>query len=375
MKISDFDYHLPQELIAQTPVEPRDSSRLLVTNCTTGKMEHRHFRDIGDYLRPGDLLIANQSRVIPARLLGRRAETGGAVEVLLLAERTDLGPDHWETLVRPGRRLREGSRIEFIQFQSQGEKEATPVLLGEILQRTEADGRIVRFSTVSQESGQATPTVRELIDQLGKMPLPPYIHEKLDDPERYQTVYSRISGSAAAPTAGLHFTPELLDSLRAKGVKVGFVTLHVGLDTFRPVDVEDVSDHKMHSEEIDLDAETARLINETHRAGGRIIAVGTTAVRVLESVGSMFGSEVQPYHGGTRLFITPGFTFKVVDAMITNFHLPRSTLMLLVSAFAGKELIEQVYQEAIASQYRFFSFGDACLLMFQSHFQSQTDEK
>ena len=384
LKISDFDYHLPQELIAQTPVEPRDSSRLLVTNCTTGKMEHRHFRDIGDYLRPGDLLIANQSRVIPARLLGRRAETGGAVEVLLLAERTDLGPDHWETLVRPGRRLREGSRIEFLfqslqslqsqGLQSQREKEAAPVLLGEILQRTEADGRIVRFSTASQESGQATPTVRELIDQLGKMPLPPYIHEKLDDPERYQTVYSRISGSAAAPTAGLHFTPELLDSLRAKGVKVGFVTLHVGLDTFRPVDVEDVSDHKMHSEEIDLDAETARLINETHRAGGRIIAVGTTAVRVLESVGSMFGSEVQPYHGGTRLFITPGFTFKVVDAMITNFHLPRSTLMLLVSAFAGKELIEQVYQEAIASQYRFFSFGDACLFV-SIPFQSQTDEK
>lgn len=386
LKISDFDYHLPQELIAQTPVEPRDSSRLLVMDRATGKIEHRYFRDIGDYLRPGDLLIANQSRVIPARLLGHREGTGGAVEVLLLAERTDLAPDYWETLVRPGRRLREGSRVEFSQFQSsqsfqpQREPRESPVLVGEILQRTEADGRIVRFSVSGHETRDSpsvsAPTVREMIDQLGKMPLPPYIHEKLEDPERYQTVYARISGSAAAPTAGLHFTPELLDSLRAKGVKVGFVTLHVGLDTFRPVEVEDVSEHKMHSEEVDLDADTARLINETHRAGGRVVAVGTTAVRVLESVGSMFGSEMHPYHGSTRLFITPGYKFKVVDAMITNFHLPKSTLLLLVSAFTGKELIEKAYREAIEKEYRFFSFGDACLLL-QSHtdLQSELDEE
>lgn len=361
--ISDFDYTLPQELIAQTPIEPRDSSRLLALHRATGAIEHRHFREIGEYLRPGDLLIANQSRVIPARLMGRRAETGGAVEVLLLAERPDLGPDHWETLVRPGRRLREGAHIVF----------GDEMLHGEILQRTDAGGRVVRFWVAPNNVGAQfiaprpdnarTATVRHLIDKFGKMPLPPYIHETLQDPERYQTVYARISGSAAAPTAGLHFTPRLLDELRKQGVRVGFVTLHVGLDTFRPVEVEDFREHKMHSEEIDLDEETAGLINETREAGGRVLAVGTTAVRVLESVVSVYDGEVRPYHGATRLFITPGYRFRAVDAMITNFHLPRSTLLLLVSSFATKALIEEAYREAIRERYRFFSFGDAMLML------------
>jgi S-adenosylmethionine:tRNA ribosyltransferase-isomerase len=372
-RMSDFDYDLPQELIAQTPIEPRDASRLLVLNRASRSLEHRHFRDIGDYLRPGDLLIANQSRVLPARLLGHRAETGGVVEVLLLAERPDLGPDHWETLVRPGRRLREGIHIVFGDEQKQGLQ-----LQAEILQRTEAGGRIVRFSTknvgaqfiapnntpISATSTSDVPniTVRDLIERLGLMPLPPYIHEMLADPERYQTVYARISGSAAAPTAGLHFTPRLLEELRRQGARVGFVTLHVGLDTFRPVESEDYREHKMHSEVIDLDAPTAELIRETRKAGGRVVAVGTTAVRVLESVASFHDGEIQPYAGSTRLYITPGYRFQVVDAIITNFHLPRSTLLLLVSAFASKQLIEEAYQEAIRERYRFFSFGDVMLI-------------
>ena len=358
--IRDFDYELPQELIAQTPIEPRDASRLLVVHRDSGVFEHRHFRDVGDYLRPGDLLIANQSRVLPARLLGHRAETGGAVEVLLLAERPDLGRDYWETLVRPGRRLHEGSLIVFgNESVDNAEMRQGTFLQGEVLERTDAGGRIVRFMV---EGGNSV-TVRELIERLGRMPLPPYIHETLQDPERYQTVYARISGSAAAPTAGLHFTPHLLEQLRGQGVRVGFVTLHVGLDTFRPIESEDVRDHKMHSEEIDLDTATAELINETRRAGGRIVAVGTTAVRVLESVASFYEGRIEPYHGATRLFIMPGYRFQVVDAMITNFHLPRSSLMLLVSAFASKALIEKAYQEAIRERYRFFSFGDAMLML------------
>ncbi len=363
LKISDFDYELPPEFIAQTPIEPRDASRLLVVQRTSGSLTHRHFYDIGAYLQPGDLLIANQSRVIPARLLGHRAETGGAVEVLLLAERSDLGHDYWETLVRPGRRLREGARILF------HDETGTTKLHATILQRTDAGGRIVHFTAQDQPPVDASKdpysllTVRHLIDELGRMPLPPYIHEKLNDPERYQTVYARISGSAAAPTAGLHFTPSLLAQLRQQGIRIGFVTLHVGLDTFRPVEHEDVSEHKMHSEEIVLDAPTAELINETRKAGGRIVAVGTTSVRVLESVASLHDGPIEPYSGHTRLFITPGYSFKVVDAMITNFHLPRSTLLLLVSAFMGKELMEKTYQEAIHERYRFFSFGDAMLLL------------
>jgi S-adenosylmethionine:tRNA ribosyltransferase-isomerase len=375
--ISDFDYDLPQELIAQTPIEPRDASRLLVVHRDSGRFEHRHFRDIGAYLQAGDLLIANQSRVLPARLLGHRAETGGAVEVLLLVERSDLGPDYWETLVRPGRRLREGSRIVFGNGDG-GEMQREAFLQAEVLERTEAGGRIVRFTvehtasltragvnpapTVSSGSNEKV-AVRELIERLGRMPLPPYIHETLHDPERYQTVYARISGSAAAPTAGLHFTPHLLEQLRQQGVRVGFVTLHVGLDTFRPIECEDIREHKMHSEEIDLDTPTAELINETRRSGGRVIAVGTTAVRVLESVASFHEGRIEPYHGATRLFITPGYRFQVVDAMITNFHLPRSTLLLLVSAFASKALIEEAYREAMRERYRFYSFGDAMLIL------------
>ncbi len=355
LKISDFDYDLPAELIAQMPLEPRDASRLLVLQRAAGILEHRYFRDIGAYLRPGDLLIANQSRVIPARLLGQRAETGGAVEVLLLAERPDLGPDYWETLVRPGRRLREGSRVIFTEHKQPG-----VTLQGEILQRTEAGGRIVRLFAPAEPGALS---VRQLIGQLGRMPLPPYIHATLADPERYQTVYSRISGSAAAPTAGLHFTPQLLEQLGRQGVRIGFVTLHVGLDTFRPVEGENISEHKMHSEEIELDAPTAELINETRHAGGRVLAVGTTSVRVLESVAGMYAGHMQAYQGQTRLFITPGYRFQVVDVMITNFHLPRSTLLLLVSAFAGKALIEKAYQVAIRERYRFFSFGDAMLIL------------
>jgi S-adenosylmethionine:tRNA ribosyltransferase-isomerase len=363
VKISAFDYELPQKLIAQTPSEPRDASRLLVVDRATAKREHRHFCDIGDYLHPGDLLIANQSRVIPARLLGRRAETGGVVEVLLLAECSSSGQGCWEALVRPGRRLREGARIIF------EDETRTVTLEGEILQRTEAGGRIIRLSVPGQASLEigkdpySLLTVHQLIDKLGHMPLPPYIHETLSDPERYQTIYARVRGSAAAPTAGLHFTSSLLEQLRKQGVRLAFVTLHVGLDTFRPLECEDIREHKMHSEEIELDAPTAQLITETRRAGGRIIAVGTTSVRTLESVAHLHNGCVEPYKGSTRLFITPGYRFQIVDAMITNFHLPRSTLLLLVSAFMGKDMMEQVYQEALREQYRFFSFGDAMLLL------------
>jgi S-adenosylmethionine:tRNA ribosyltransferase-isomerase len=362
LKITDFDYELPQELIAQTPIEPRDASRLLVVHRATGIIEHRHFRDITDYLRPGDLLIANQSRVIPARLLGRRAESGGAVEVLLLVERPDIGRDTWECLVRPGRRLREGARMLF------EDAAKTICLEGEILQRTEGGGRVVRlFAPANSKEAHDDPysvlAVPQLIDQLGRMPLPPYIHKPLSNPERYQTVYARIRGSAAAPTAGLHFTPELLGRLRKQGVRIGFVTLHVGLDTFRPVECENVRDHKMHSEEIELDAPTAELIRETRKEGGRIVAVGTTSVRVLESVAAFHQGCIEPHQGPTRLFITPGHHFQAVDAMITNFHLPRSTLLLLVSAFMSKSLMEQAYQEAIRERYRFFSFGDAMVVL------------
>ncbi len=365
LRMSDFNYDLPSELIAQTPIEPRDASRLLVVNRASGSLMHRHFRDLGEHLRPGDLLIANQSRVIPARLLGHRAEMGGAVEVLLLAERPDLGQDYWETLVRPGRRLHTGSYIIF-----DGGVGKNAWLQAEVMSRTDAGGRIVRLSVVGQERAGTDPygvhnmvNVRQMIQELGKMPLPPYIHETLTDPERYQTVYARINGSAAAPTAGLHFTPHLLEQLRQRGVRVGFVTLHVGLDTFRPVEVEDFSEHKIHSEEIELDEETVALINETHASRSRVIAVGTTSVRVLEGVASIHAGHVEPYKGSTRLFITPGYRFQVVDAMITNFHLPRSTLLLLVSAFMGKDLMEKAYQEAIRERYRFFSFGDAMLIL------------
>jgi S-adenosylmethionine:tRNA ribosyltransferase-isomerase len=368
MNISEFDYTLPSELIAQTPAEPRDSSRLLVVHRATGEIEHRVFREIGDYLRPGDLLVANQSRVLPARLRGVKAETGGQVEVLLLAVRGDLGPDHWEALVRPGKRLREGQRLVF----------GDGALSAEIIARTPAGGRVVRLSTPDGD-------VPAALGRLGTMPLPPYIHAPLRDAERYQTVYSRTPGSAAAPTAGLHFTPELLAALEGRGIAVAFVTLHIGLDTFRPIEEDDLTTHQMHSEEIELDAETAARVNATRAAGGRVVAVGTTSVRVLESAAALAAGQplsapgtesapplpieageapvVVPFRGRTSLFITPGHQFRAVDVMLTNFHLPRSTLVVLVSAFAGRELILRAYAEAVAERYRFYSFGDAMLIL------------
>lgn len=351
MRISDFDYTLPPDLIAQTPVEPRDSSRLLVVHRETGALEHRIFRDLPTYLRPGDLLVANQSRVLPARLLGEKVETGGRVELLLLSVRGDLGPDYWEALVRPGKRVHTGQTLSF----------GGGALLAEPLDATPAGGRIVRLR--AREG-----TVAEAIARVGVAPLPPYIHERLADAERYQTVYAREPGSAAAPTAGLHFTDDLLARVREMGVGIAYVTLHIGLDTFRPVEEDDLTDHVMHSEEIEVSQQAAEAINATRAAGGRVIAIGTTSVRTLEAVGALAAEQGAPgpvisYRGRTRLFIAPGFSFRVVDAMVTNFHLPRSTLLALVSAFAGRERMLSVYAEAIAQQYRFYSFGDAMLLL------------
>ncbi len=351
MDISDFDYILPPGRIAQTPVEPRDSSRLLVVHRDSGTFEHRVFGEIGEYLRAGDLLVANESRVLPARLLGEKEGSGGKVELLLLAVRNDLGPDTWEALVRPGRRIQETQQVTF----------GRGALRAEVLDRTPSGGRIVRLSAPDGDVPRA-------IEALGSMPLPPYIHEPLTDGDRYQTVYARQPGSAAAPTAGLHFTPELLDALRARGVGIAFVSLHIGLDTFRPIAETSLDEHVMHSEEIDVDAETAGRINATHARGGRIFAVGTTAVRTLESVAALAtergsGEMVTAYHGRTSLFIRPGYRFRAVDAMITNFHLPKSTLLVLVSAFAGRELTLRAYEEAVREGYRFYSFGDAMLML------------
>ena len=358
MNIADFTYDLPQELIAQTPIEPRDSSRLLVLHRSGGRIEHRHFRDIGDYLQEGDLLVANQSRVLPARLLGVKQDSGGRAEILLLAIRNDLGIDYWEALVRPGRRLRVGQSVLF----------GDGLLTAEILDRTPSGGRIIHLA--AREGA-----VADAIALVGTVPLPPYIHSPLADSERYQTVYARLPGSAAAPTAGLHFTPELLASLTARGIGLATVTLHIGLDTFRPIDEDDLETHVMHSEEIELDAEAAQKINVTQAAGGRIVAVGTTSVRVLESVAALTAEQreqgelidsdalVAPYRGRTTLFLRPGSEFRAVDVMITNFHLPRSTLLVLVSAFAGRELVLRAYEEAVAQRYRFYSFGDAMLIL------------
>ena len=358
MDIADFSYDLPPELIAQTPIEPRDSSRLLVLRRADGRIEHRHFRDIGDYLRLGDLLVANQSRVLPARLLGVKEGSGGHAELLLLAIRNDLGPDYWEALVRPGRRLRGGQRIVF----------GDGALTAEIFDRTPAGGRIVHLA--AREG-----SVAEAIARVGAVPLPPYIHTPLANAERYQTVYAREPGSAAAPTAGLHFTPELLAALKAQGIGMVTVTLHIGLDTFRPIEETNLDQHVMHSEEIELDADAAGKINATRAAGGRIVAVGTTSVRVLESVAAMTeevrqagdlatpDALVTPWRGRTSLFLRPGSPFRAVDVMITNFHLPRSTLLVLVSAFANHELILRAYEEAVRERYRFYSFGDAMLIL------------
>ena len=341
MKTADFDYFLPQELIAQTPAEPRDHSRLLVYHRSDGSLEHRHFYDIIDYLRPGDALVINETRVIPARLLGVKEDTGVPVEVLLLRRHNATD---WEALVRPGRRLKPGTVCSF------GDGLLRCEILGNV---EETGGRTVRFSCDG--------IFEEVLDQLGEMPLPPYIHEKLQDPGRYQTVYARQEGSAAAPTAGLHFTPELLDRIRQKGIRVVPVLLHVGLGTFRPVKVEDAEHHVMHSEYYEVTPEAAEALNAVRAAGGRIVCVGTTSVRTLETVADAEG-RIHPGSGETAIFIYPGVPIRAVDALITNFHLPQSTLLMLVSALMGREEALRVYEEAVKERYRFFSFGDAMFI-------------
>lgn len=339
LKTSDFYYDLPQELIAQTPLQQRDASRLLIMNKETGALEHGTFPDLLHHLRPGDCLVMNNSRVIPARLLGRRP-SGGAAEVLLL---TDRGNNIWECLVKPGRKLQEGAEVIF------GDGDLT-CTVKEVL---ETGNRLVEFHYQG--------IFLEVLERLGKMPLPPYIKEELADGERYQTVYSKINGSAAAPTAGLHFTEELLEKIRKMGVKLAYVTLHVGLGTFRPVKVEDVTNHHMHSEFCMLSAETAQILNETKAGGGRIICVGTTSCRTLESLVNEDGT-FEEKSAWTEIFIYPGYHFKAMDGLITNFHLPESTLIMLVSAFAGYDHVMNAYHEAVAGKYRFFSFGDAMLI-------------
>ncbi|WP_319402995.1 tRNA preQ1(34) S-adenosylmethionine ribosyltransferase-isomerase QueA [uncultured Anaeromusa sp.] len=339
MNVQDFDYYLPEELIAQTPLAQRDASRLMVLPRQQGACSHRHFFELPSLLRKGDLLVFNDTRVIPARLHGRKRDTGAKVEVFLL-KRLDL--DRWETLVRPGRKLRPGTEVVF-----------SNELSAVIEDTTEFGGRIVRFCWQG--------VFEEILQRLGEVPLPPYIHEKLPDPERYQTVYARENGSAAAPTAGLHFTPELLSQLREQGIQTAYVTLHVGLGTFRPVAVESIQDHVMHSEQYAISAETAALVNETRRQGGRVIAVGTTAVRTLETAGQ--SGQLQPCSGFTNIFIYPGYEYKIIDGLITNFHLPKSTLLMLVSALAGRERVLAAYKEAVEQRYRFFSFGDAMFIL------------
>ena len=339
MRKSDFYFDLPEELIAQTPLERRDSSRLLHLDKTTGELEHRHFYDLLDYLREGDCMVFNDSRVLPARLIGTRP-TGGSVELVLLR---DLGEGRWECLSRPGRKTRPGTEILF----GNGELKAT------VESVAEGGNRIVRFDYEG--------IFLEVLERLGKMPLPPYIKEELQDSERYQTVYSREIGSAAAPTAGLHFTKELMEKIAAKGVKLCYVTLHVGLGTFRPVKAEEIEDHEMHSEFCIIPEETARIVSETKKKGGRVIAVGTTSCRTLESFAREDGS-LPAVSGWTNIFIYPGYTFKCVDALVTNFHLPESTLIMLVSALAGREHVLHAYEEAVKERYRFFSFGDAMFI-------------
>ncbi len=341
MKTSDFDYELPEELIAQTPVEPRDQSRLLVYRRKDQSIEHKHFFDIIDYLNPGDALVINETRVIPARLLGVKEDTGVPVEVLLLRR---LSTAEWEALVRPGRRLKPGTRCIF------GDGLLACEILGNV---EEIGGRTVRFIYDG--------VFEEILDRLGEMPLPPYIHEKLKDRDRYQTVYAKQDGSAAAPTAGLHFTPELLDRIRQKGITVVPVLLHVGLGTFRPVKVEDAEKHVMHSEFCRVTQEAADILNRIRAAGGRIVCVGTTSVRTLETFSREDGTIV-PGAGDTAIFIYPGVKLKAVDALITNFHLPQSTLLMLVSALMGREEALRVYRTAVEERYRFFSFGDAMFI-------------
>lgn len=340
MKTSDFAFELPERLIAQTPVTPRDHSRLMCCDRRTGALQHQHFYDLPSLLRKGDLLVANDSRVLPARLYGEKLGTGGAMEFLLLEEKER---DVWEVLVRPGKKAKDGARFVF----------GDGLLEAEVLAHLEGGNRLVRFSHEGE--------LYSVLDQIGQMPLPPYITQKLEDSERYQTVYARTRGSAAAPTAGLHFTPQLLERIKEMGVDIEYVTLHVGLGTFRPIKVEDTSQHHMHSERYTVPERTAEAIARTKAAGGRVIAVGTTTTRTLEAVFRDHGSVV-PVSGSTDIFIYPGFSFGVLDGLITNFHLPQSTLIMLVSAFFGYENTLNAYHEAVQQEYRFFSFGDAMFI-------------
>jgi S-adenosylmethionine:tRNA ribosyltransferase-isomerase len=345
MNVSDYDFELPESLIAQTPLLERTSSRLLVLGRSDGHIEHRAFTDLAEYLKPGDTLVLNDTRVLPARLFGVKTDTGAKVELLLLKR---LDGDRWETLVRPGKKLHKGAKLSF---------GASELLLTAVVEEEgEMGARIIRFHYEG--------IFNELLDKLGQMPLPPYIKERLSDRERYQTVYSRNEGSAAAPTAGLHFTETFLDQLQAIGVKLCPITLHVGLGTFRPVSVETIEEHEMHAEWYSVNEESAMLLNEAKNRGGRIIAVGTTSARTLETLGLRFrDTNVQACSGWTDIFIYPGYTFNMVNALLTNFHLPRSTLVMLVSALAGRESVLNAYHEAIKHEYRFFSFGDAMFII------------
>ena len=339
MLLSDFDYNLPEELIAQTPCQQRDHSRLMVLNRKDKSISHKHFYDLKQYLKKGDTLVFNDTKVIPARLIGHRAKTGGKVEVFLL-RRTE--GNRWETLVKPGKKAQIGNIIEF-----------SDELSCEVVDHTDFGGRIVEFKFDG--------IFEEILDRLGETPLPPYIHEKLADKNRYQTVYARENGSAAATTAGLHFTKELLEEIKAMGVNLAFVTLHVGLGTFRPVNVDNIEDHVMHKEFYHIEKEAADIINNTKKNGGRVIAVGTTSIRTLESAAKEDGT-IEPIADETGIFIYPGYKFKIVDAIVTNFHLPKSTLIMLISAFAGREYVLSAYEEAVREKYRFFSFGDAMFI-------------
>lgn len=341
MKTSDFYYELPQELIAQDPLEDRSSSRLLHLSLEDGSLEHRHFTDVLDYLREGDCLVINDTKVIPARLFGHKEDTGAVIEILLLKRKEN---DIWECLVKPGKKARPGARIMF----------GDGILTGEIIDVVEEGNRLIRFHYEG--------IFEEILDRLGEMPLPPYITHKLKDKNRYQTVYAKNEGSAAAPTAGLHFTKELLEKVEEKGVKIAHVTLHVGLGTFRPVKVDDVESHHMHSEFYMVEEDQAKLINDTKKHGGRVISVGTTSCRTLESAADEQGI-LRAGSGWTEIFIYPGYHFKMIDGLITNFHLPESTLLMLVSALAGKERIMAAYEEAVKEKYRFFSFGDAMIIL------------
>ena len=341
MNTADFDFHLPEELIAQTPLEKRDASKLLIVNRETGEFQDKYFHSIIDMLEPGDALVMNDTRVLPARLYGQKEETGGHVELLLLK---NTASDEWEVLAKPAKRLKVGTRVSF------GDGRLSAVVTEELTH----GGRIVRFEYQG--------IFLEVLESLGEMPLPPYIHEKLDDRERYQTVYAKESGSAAAPTAGLHFTKELLAEIQAKGVHLVYLTLHVGLGTFRPVSVDNLDEHEMHSEFYQLSEEAASTLRSVKENRGRVIAVGTTSIRTLETIGSKFDGQIQADSGWTNIFIKPGYQWKVVDAFSTNFHLPKSTLVMLVSAFAGRDLVLDAYQHAIQEHYRFFSFGDAMFI-------------